>query len=190
MKNLRIILIIGTIGFTGACSGASNPLCTPVNSWHAPAHRCAVATQPEEIEEVAEDAPEEIVQAPEPEPLVKISADKIEILQKVQFETGSDEIREVSFALLDEVAATLNDNPDITQISVEGHTDTVGGASLNRRLSKARAKSVVRYLEGQGVDSQRLQAEGYGPDQPIADNDSDQGREQNRRVEFKILSRE
>ncbi len=184
MKNLSIILVVGAMGVAGACSGASNPLCTPANSWHAPAHRCAVAAPV--VEEEVEEPPEEEV----PEPQVQISADKIEILDKVQFETGSDEIRSVSFSLLDEVAATLNDNPDITQVRVEGHTDTVGSASMNRRLSNNRAKSVVRYLEGQGVDSQRLEAKGYGPDQPIADNDTDEGREQNRRVEFKILSRE
>ena len=188
MKNLSIILIVGTMGLTGACSGAANPLCKPANAVNAPAHRCAAATiaVAEEVEEV----PEEATPAPEEESLVRVSDDRIEILQKVQFETGSDEIRSVSYELLNEVASTLNDNPDITLVSVEGHTDTVGSASMNRRLSKGRAKSVVRYLEDQGVDPQRLQAEGYGPDQPIADNESDVGREKNRRVEFKILSHE
>ena len=185
MKNLSIILIVGAMGFTGACSGASNPLCAPVNNWHAPAHRCAA---PQAAAEEAEEEPEEVVPLEASEPLVKVSDDRIEILQKVQFETGSDEIRSVSFGLLDEVASTLNNNPDITKVSVEGHTDTVGSASLNRRLSKGRAKSVMRYLIGQGVDAGRLEAQGYGPDQPIADNESDSGREQNRRVEFKILS--
>tara|TARA_R110002073_G_scaffold64712_1_gene161836 strand:- start:14981 stop:15547 length:567 start_codon:yes stop_codon:yes gene_type:complete len=188
MKNLSIILIVGAMAVTGACSGASNPLCEPVNNWHAPAHRCAAPQAA--VEEEVEEEPEEVVPLEASEPMVKVSDDKIEILQKVQFETGSDEIRSVSFSLLDEVASTLNDNPDITKVSVEGHTDTVGSASLNRRLSKGRAKSVMRYLVGQGVDAARLEAQGYGPDQPIADNESDSGREQNRRVEFKILSRE
>ena len=187
MKHLKIILVVGVMGFTGACSGASNPLCTPANAWPAPAHRCAEA--PVAVED-AEPKIQKAVSAKYPEPLVRVGEDKIEILQKVQFETGSAEIRSVSFDLLNEVAATLIDNPDITEISVEGHTDTVGGASMNRRLSKDRAESVVRYLEGQGVASERLQSEGFGPDQPIADNDTDSGREQNRRVEFRILSRE
>ena len=188
MKNLSIILILGTIGLTGACSGAANPLCKPANAINAPAHRCAAA--PIAVAEEAEEVPEEVAPAPAEEALVRVGDDKIEILHKVQFETGSDEIRSVSHGLLNEVASTLNDNTDILKVSVEGHTDTVGSASMNRRLSKGRAKSVVRYLEDQGVDSQRLQAEGFGPDQPIADNETDEGREQNRRVEFRILSRE
>lgn len=187
MRNLKTILIVGAVGFAGACSGASNPLCKPANALHAPAHRCAAAAAaPVAVEPRVEKA----TAAEYPEPLVRVTDDKIEILHKVQFETGSDEIRSVSFDLLNEVASTLNDNPDITMVSVEGHTDTAGGASMNRRLSKNRAKSVVVYLEGQGVDSERLTADGFGPDQPIADNDTDEGREKNRRVEFKILTRE
>jgi outer membrane protein OmpA-like peptidoglycan-associated protein len=89
--------------------------------------------------------------------------------------------------LLDEVAKMLVDNPQIELLQVEGHTDSTGTAALNRKLSQQRAESVLKYLASKGVTAGRMQAKGFGPDKPIADNTSDDGREKNRRVEFNIL---
>jgi outer membrane protein OmpA-like peptidoglycan-associated protein len=89
--------------------------------------------------------------------------------------------------LLNDVAAMLKDNPQIESLQVEGHTDAVGSAASNRKLSTERAEAVRTYLVKQGIAKGRLVAKGFGPDKPVASNDDDAGREQNRRVEFNIL---
>ena len=124
---------------------------------------------------------------PPPAPArVVVTASSITIGEKVQFATGKSEILPVSFSLLDEVAKVLADNPQIELVQVEGHTDSTGTAAINRKLSQQRADSVMRYLAGKSVAPGRMKAQGFGPDRPIADNSTDAGREQNRRVEFVI----
>jgi OmpA-OmpF porin, OOP family len=120
-----------------------------------------------------------------------VEADKgeLKLLEPVQFETATAEIKDVSFPLLDEVVGVMMDAPDI-RIAVHGHTDSRGSASYNRELSLRRARSVVKYLTDKGVAASRLDALGFGADKPIASNDTDQGRATNRRVEFKILQAE
>jgi OmpA-OmpF porin, OOP family len=118
---------------------------------------------------------------------VVLTASSITIGEKVQFQTGSSQILPVSFGLLDEVAKMLTDNPQIELLQVEGHTDSTGTAAVNRRLSQQRAESVLTYLSSKGVGKGRMKAAGFGPDKPIADNATDDGKEQNRRVEFNIL---
>ena len=90
-----------------------------------------------------------------------------------------------NFGLLDEVAAVLNARTSM-QVRIEGHTDSRGGHAYNVRLSQARADSVKAYLVGKGIGSDRMEAKGYGPDQPIDNNKTAAGRERNRRVEFMI----
>lgn len=124
---------------------------------------------------------------PQKPPRVVLTDSSIVIKDKVMFETGSATILEQSHSLLHEVAGMLTDNPQIELMDVEGHTDSQGGASMNKRLSKDRAKSVVAFLIKSGVKKSRLQAKGYGPDRPVADNETEQGRDQNRRVEFTIV---
>ena len=125
---------------------------------------------------------------PPPSPgRVVLTASNIAILDKVQFTVGSAELLPVSFSLLDEVAKMMKDNPQIEQVQIEGHTDSTGPAAVNRKLSQQRAESVVKYLGGKGVGAKRMTAKGYGPDMPIADNETDGGREANRRVEFNIV---
>lgn len=118
---------------------------------------------------------------------VVLTASSITIGDKVQFATGSAEILAVSFGLLDEVAKVLADNTQIELVQIEGHTDSTGTAAGNRKLSQQRAESVVKYLATKGVLSMRMKAKGFGPDKPIADNTTDEGKEKNRRVEFNIL---
>jgi outer membrane protein OmpA-like peptidoglycan-associated protein len=120
-------------------------------------------------------------------PRVVVTASSITIGEKVQFATGSSEILPVSFGLLDEVAKVLTDNPQIELVQVEGHTDSTGTAAINRKLSQQRAESVMRYLASRSVAAGRMKAQGFGPDRPIADNRTDDGKERNRRVEFVIL---
>ena len=118
---------------------------------------------------------------------VVLTASNIAIMDKVQFEIGKADLKEVSFTLLDEVAAMLKDNPQVELISVEGHTDSTGSADFNRKLSQQRAESVAKYLGKKGVKAARMEPKGFGPDRPVADNETDPGREANRRVEFNIL---
>jgi OOP family OmpA-OmpF porin len=118
---------------------------------------------------------------------VVLTASNIAILDKVQFETGKADLKEVSHSLLDEVATMLKDNPQIELLQVEGHTDSTGSPEFNRKLSQQRAESVVKYLTAKGVKKARMDPKGFGPDRPVADNATDPGREANRRVEFNIV---
>lgn len=122
-----------------------------------------------------------------PPPRVVLTPSNIQINDKVQFELGSARLLEVSFPLLDAVAAVMVENAQIEVIEVAGHTDASGGAKRNRELSQARAESVRQYLISKGIAKGRLTARGYGPDKPVAGNDTPEGREANRRVEFVIV---
>jgi len=125
------------------------------------------------------------------QPKVEISDDKIVIHEKIQFEYDSAVIRPESDALLAELAALINDNPRLERIRIEGHASAEGDYDHNVELSRRRAESVRDHLVERGaVAPERLEYEGYGPDQPIADNETEAGREANRRVEFTILAQE
>lgn len=105
------------------------------------------------------------------------------VLQGVNFETGKAVILPESQQILDQVAQSLVDNPDVV-VEVGGHTDNTGSRATNLRLSQARASAVREYLISKGVDGARLTARGYGPDVPVADNATAAGRFANRRVEL------
>ena len=108
------------------------------------------------------------------------------ILEGVTFENDSAQLKPESAATLDSVAASLVASPDV-RVEVEGHTDSTGSDAYNLKLSQKRAESVRDYLVSKGVPAARLEAKGYGESQPIAKNDSEQGRARNRRVELKKL---
>ena len=110
-------------------------------------------------------------------------------MQGIEFETGKSAIKRKSFPLLNQIAQVFVENGNYI-IEVQGHTDNVGKADLNKKLSDQRAKAVMKYLISQGVPEDRLSAVGYGPDVPIADNKTKAGRAKNRRVEFKITFEE
>jgi outer membrane protein OmpA-like peptidoglycan-associated protein len=120
--------------------------------------------------------------------LIVVTEKKIELKQTVYFDTNKTKIKPISFALLDEVAQALVDNPTI-HVRIEGHTDSRGSNKKNLKLSRGRAASVRQYLLDKGIDAGRMVSEGYGEEQAIADNRTAAGREQNRRVEFFITSR-
>lgn len=115
---------------------------------------------------------------------------RIEILEIVHFDTASARIQERSYGLLNQVAQVLENNPHLTSIRVEGHTDSRGAHEFNMQLSQDRAESVRAYLIDRGIESQRLKAVGYGPDRPVDDNATERGRAANRRVEFHIEEEE
>jgi OmpA-OmpF porin, OOP family len=113
-------------------------------------------------------------------------SNEIQVLKKVEFEFGSARLSAASFPILDEVVRLLQANPEITLMSIEGHTDNVGSDETNLRLSKDRAKSCLDYLVQKGVKKERLTSEGFGEAKPIESNDTPQGRAKNRRTEFHI----
>jgi outer membrane protein OmpA-like peptidoglycan-associated protein len=120
--------------------------------------------------------------------LVEITKEKLVILDKVYFGSGSDKILPKSFTLLNNVASVLKTHPEVKKVVVEGHTDNKGKPEANKALSQKRAESVVAYLVKQGVEPARLSAAGYGQEKPIASNDTEPGRAENRRVDFVLPS--
>lgn len=118
---------------------------------------------------------------------VKITREKIEITEKILFETAKARIKPVSYGILDSVVQVLNDYPKI-EIRIEGHTDSDGSDSYNLRLSKQRAAAVYDYIVSKGIDASRLSSEGYGETQPIDTNRTSAGKANNRRVEFVITT--
>jgi OmpA-OmpF porin, OOP family len=112
-------------------------------------------------------------------------------LQNIHFDTGKATLKPESFQTLDVVGTLLSQWPTL-KIEIAGHTDDVGGAALNRKLSLARAQSVLDYLKGKypAIDATRFTAKGYGKDKPLVPNVSDESRAQNRRVEFTVLNKE
>ncbi|MFP2898722.1 OmpA family protein [Corallococcus sp. 4LFB] len=120
-------------------------------------------------------------------PIARIDSGSIRILEAVFFENNKAVIQKRSNAVLDKVAAILVSHPDLEKVRVEGHTDNTGKPAYNLDLSQRRAEAVVDYLVSKGVQRERLEAKGFGPEQPIADNAKADGRAKNRRVEFKIV---
>ncbi len=122
-------------------------------------------------------------------PHVHVTDTEVFILEQVQFDTGKATIKKVSDPLLDEVASVLKQHPELLKLEVQGHTDDRGTPGLNRTLSDARAKAVMKALVKRGIDQGRLTARGYGQDKPIDTNTTDAGRAKNRRVQFTILEK-
>jgi outer membrane protein OmpA-like peptidoglycan-associated protein len=115
-------------------------------------------------------------------------AGKTLVLRGVNFEFDRDRLTANAEMLLDEVVSELEAHPDIS-VEIAGHTDSKGSEAYNQNLSERRAQSVVDYLAANGVASSRLAAVGYGEAQPVADNETEEGREINRRVELIIAGR-
>jgi OOP family OmpA-OmpF porin len=131
--------------------------------------------------------------SPDPDPkkngcpkFIHLEGSNVRILQQVHFATGSATILPDSFPMLGEIAGLLKATPNIKKMMIEGHTDNRGAAAMNLDLSKRRAASVKAWLVQHGTDAARLDSEGYGMTRPVDTNDTDAGRQANRRVDFKI----
>ncbi len=109
------------------------------------------------------------------------------ITKNVQFNTGKATLLAASTSVLDEVAALMKKYPAYS-LSIEGHTDSSGDDVANMRLSESRAKTCNDYLVGKGIDPRRISHKGFGETKPVADNKTEAGRKQNRRVEFKLTN--
>ena len=131
---------------------------------------------------------EEAPPPPPKEQVVALQKDLDELIEGkvVEFEIKSDVITSRGTALLDEVLAALTEFPDVP-IEIAGHADAQGGAEENMNLSERRAQAVFAYLVANGVSADRFVVIGYGETQPIADNNTAEGRARNRRIEFIAL---
>ena len=120
---------------------------------------------------------------------VQRNGDELQLIMpgNVTFPTNGYTVRTQFTPVLDSVARVLYKFTD-TSLRVTGHTDSTGSLDYNYNLSERRANSVANYLATQGIDQGRLITQGVGPDQPIASNDTDSGRAQNRRVELSIIA--
>jgi outer membrane protein OmpA-like peptidoglycan-associated protein len=118
--------------------------------------------------------------------LEKATEGSIAVLNNIFFDLDKYELKEKSTPELQKLIRFLNGNPSV-RVEIGGHTDNSGSDEYNRQLSEKRALSVYSYLNKYGIDKKRLLLKGYGPDQPIASNDSEEGRQRNRRIEFRII---
>lgn len=134
--------------------------------------------------------PEPQKEEPKEEPKTETKEDEDKVLQEaydnLQFESNSAVIKQESYKALDNLAYLLTVKENYL-VSLEGHTDNVGDASINRALSLQRAQAVKKYLTDKGVAAKRILTEGYGDTKPIASNATAAGRKKNRRVEFLII---
>jgi OOP family OmpA-OmpF porin len=144
--------------------------------------------------------------APEPEPKVepkptpevaakprtvparaRLAGNRIVIDEMIQFEYDSAEIKSESHGILDDVVKVLTDNPAVKKLDIVGYTSSEGSKAHNEKLSTDRAASVMKYLVEHGIDAGRLTSQGKGPADPVASNDTEEGKIANRRVEFHVI---
>lgn len=118
-----------------------------------------------------------------------IVGDRIQVNQRILYDTDKDQIAPESYPVLDDVANILNSHPEIIAVTVEGHTDNQGAVAYNIKLSERRANAVTAYLAAKGV-RQPMRAPGYGASSPVCHTDTEACRAQNRRVVFKIKKKE
>ena len=120
-------------------------------------------------------------------PLEPIEANAKIILKNVFFDTKKTDLKPESITELDNVVRLMNENPNM-KILISGYTDNVGNPADNLKLSTGRAVSVVNYLLGKGVNNSRLSFKGFGEANPVAGNDTEEGRALNRRTELSVVS--
>ena len=120
-------------------------------------------------------------------PIVQLTTTEIKINQRIEFDLAKSKIRKVSNHVLDEVARIMREHPEILLLQIQGHTDNQGSAAINKPLSNARAAAVRLALMRRKVAGKRLVSKGFGDEKPLATNDTPEGRQENRRVQFVIL---
>lgn len=107
------------------------------------------------------------------------------VFSDVLFDFDKSELKPQALPILQKILDYLNDNPSV-KLSIEGHTDSIGTEQYNQGLSMRRVHSVKKHLVSKGIKEERLSVNGFGETKPIADNKTKEGRQSNRRVEFKV----
>jgi OmpA-OmpF porin, OOP family len=108
------------------------------------------------------------------------------VLQNIFFEVDRYDLQDKSLAELQKMLRFLKENPS-QRVEISGHTDNSGSDPYNLQLSQRRAQAVYDHLVANGIDPKRLSPKGYGATRPLADNSSEEGRQKNRRIEFKLI---
>jgi outer membrane protein OmpA-like peptidoglycan-associated protein len=121
-------------------------------------------------------------------PMMKIEVGSELVLRNVFFETDEYDLKTASKVELNKLILFLDQNPSV-KMEIEGHTDDQGNAAHNKTLSDNRAKSVYTYLVENGIDRERLKYKGFGADQPLSSNDTEEGRANNRRTSVRIIAK-
>jgi outer membrane protein OmpA-like peptidoglycan-associated protein len=138
--------------------------------------------QKRQMEQAAQGTGVQVVQTPDNQLKLHIPSD-------ISFDTGRADIKPNLAPVLDQFAASLRANPGAT-VRIVGHTDSTGSDAVNNPLSVERAQSTRNYIASRGVDASRITTEGRGDSQPVASNDSNEGRARNRRVEIYVGERQ
>jgi len=120
--------------------------------------------------------------------LVPLETGSVIRINNIFFDYNLSELKEESFPELNRIIKFLNNNPNV-EIEIAGHTDNVGSSAFNIKLSEDRAKAVADYFFKNNVNQKRVKYKGYGESKPIASNDTEEGKQLNRRVEFKIITK-
>jgi outer membrane protein OmpA-like peptidoglycan-associated protein len=177
-------------GASACAKPAEIAMCHPVSSWVSPVFECA-APAPPPAPPPPPPAPEPVAapEPPPPPPKAVMKEDKIELAETIEFETDSDVIKDHSTDILDQITAILKEHTEVTKVELQGYTDSQGNKAHNQKLSKARAESTKKYLVDHGIDAKRMTTKGFGQDNPVGDNKTEEGRHQNRRVDFKIVEK-
>ncbi|MBN2663797.1 MAG: OmpA family protein [Bacteroidales bacterium] len=110
------------------------------------------------------------------------------ILEQISFDYNKSELLEASFSFFDELSDYLHQNPTV-KIEINGFTDNTGKEENNKQLSLDRAKAVFEYLVQKGIAQNRMKYQGYGSQNPIADNSTEAGRQKKRRVEIRVVEK-
>ncbi len=177
LNRLRVLGLVPLVAFCMATAG-----CAPIVFQDDTA--LAIAGDPPSL-------PPEPEPEPEPPKRVEVRDNKIVINEKIQFEVNKAAILPESDSLLAEIAQVIKDNPHIKKLQIEGHASSDGNDKKNVKLSKRRAKAVMDHLvKNGGIAKETLVSEGFGETRPIADNETEEGRIKNRRVEFMITEQE
>ena len=130
--------------------------------------------------------PKEVIKEVYVDKYIMAVSDNILVLVGVNFAFDKSDLLPESYPVLDKAVKLLNDKPDIN-VEIEGYTDWIGTDAYNQQLSVERAQTVKSYLVSKGIAANRLTTVGYGKTNPVADNQSDEGRAMNRRIVFKII---
>lgn len=187
-KSGYLIALLGTAlaaGCTVHATGSAQSRATE----QPPAPPPAPAPQPTASETAAaQPAPQPTAQAPQSEQKSTATVDKegrVKIPGNIVFETDSAQLKEAeSLPVLEQLKKFLDENPRVTKLRIEGHTDNKGTHEHNVELSGRRALAIKQWLVAHGVKPERLVAVGFAETRPIADNSTEEGRAQNRRTEF------
>lgn len=191
MRSNALFAILLGASLAACATPEAKKACYPVSSWQSPVFQCGMAEAPPPVQAPAPE-PEPVAPEPpkeEPKPTAEMQDDKISISESVQFETDSAVLLERSKVLLDEVANVINAHPEVRRLVIEGHTDSQANPKHNMKLSQDRTEAVKKYLIEKGVDAKKLKTKAFGETKPIGDNKTEEGRAQNRRVDFRVVER-